>query len=120
MKKAFSLPGAVAAFFALTVFFPAGPAWAEEVRVKEMVITATRTEHDKQDVPASVDVLSKDKLREMPHVDIADALKDIPGVEVFDQSVPGAKRVQIRGESGARVTFWSHPHLKNLARGFLV
>ena len=33
MKKAFSLPGAVAAFFALTVFFPAGPAWAEEVRV---------------------------------------------------------------------------------------
>lgn len=103
MKKAFSLPGAVAAFFALTVFFPAGPAWAEEVRVKEMVITATRTEHDKQDVPASVDVLSKDKLREMPHVDIADALKDIPGVEVFDQSVPGAKRVQIRGESGARV-----------------
>lgn len=33
MKKAFSLPGAVAAFFALTVFFPAGPAWAEEVRL---------------------------------------------------------------------------------------
>lgn len=87
----------------LTGMLPPGTAPAEEVRTKEVVFTATRTEHELQDVPSSAAVVGAEELKEIPAATIADALQDVPGVEVFDQSVPGAKRVQIRGESGARV-----------------
>lgn len=86
----------------LAVLQPA-PAPAKEARTEEVIFTATRTEHQVQDVPSSVAVIGAEALEENPVVGIADMLRDIPGVEVFDQSVPGAKRVQIRGESGARV-----------------
>jgi len=78
---------------------------AEEqpTRTRDVVVTATRTEHDLKDVPSSAAVVDQEDLKRSPAINVADALRDVPGVEVFDLSVPGAKRVQIRGESGQRV-----------------
>lgn len=72
-------------------------------RTRDVVVTATRTEHDLKDVPSSAAVVDQEDLKRSPAINVADALRDVPGVEVFDLSVPGAKRVQIRGESGQRV-----------------
>lgn len=72
-------------------------------RTRDVVVTATRTEHDLKDVPSSAAVVDQEDLKRTPAINVADALRDVPGVEVFDLSVPGAKRVQIRGESGQRV-----------------
>jgi len=71
--------------------------------IQQIVVTATRTEHELGTAPSSVSVVSGDDLARADATTIADALQDVPGIAVFDQSVPGAKRVQIRGESGSRV-----------------
>lgn len=70
---------------------------------KKIVVTATRTETDLQKVPASVAVIEEQEIQRKGYTSIADILQDIPGVEVFDQSLAGAKRINIRGESGSRV-----------------
>lgn len=75
----------------------------QPARTRDVVVTATRTEHDLKDVPSSAAVVDQEDLKRSPAINVADALRDVPGVEVFDLSVPGAKRVQIRGESGQRV-----------------
>lgn len=97
-----ALQAMASAFVLAAVLLPV-TVQAQEVRAKDVVVTATRTEHELKDVPSSAAVVSAETLKERPASSIADALRDVPGVEVFDQSVPGAKRVQIRGESGARV-----------------
>jgi len=96
------LQGLYLVFVLAVILFPHS-AKAQEIRAKDVVITATRTEQELRDVPSTVSVISEEKIKEAPASTIADLLQDVPGVEVFDQSVPGAKRVQIRGESGARV-----------------
>ncbi len=95
--------GGLAVAAALGGILPPESASAEELRSREVIFTATRTEHEMKDVPSSVAVVGAEKLQEAPSATVADMLRDVPGVEVFDQSVPGAQRVQIRGESGARV-----------------
>jgi hemoglobin/transferrin/lactoferrin receptor protein len=70
---------------------------------REIVVTPTRTERELRQAPSSVSAVSGEDLRRSPSTGVADALRDVPGVEVFDQSIPGAKRVVIRGESGSRV-----------------
>ena len=70
---------------------------------RKIVVTATRTEKDLQKVPASVSIVEEEEIRRKGYTNVADILQDIPGVEVFDQSLAGAKRINIRGESGARV-----------------
>jgi len=79
------------------------PSGGGAVRTGEVVVTATRTERELQEVPVSISVVNQEDIQRSPATTIADALQDIPGVEVFDQSIAGAKRIQIRGESGARV-----------------
>jgi len=103
LKYGYGTTLATTVLLAMTVM--AGTTFAQQtqVRAKEVVITATRTEHELHEVPASAAVVTARDLKESPPATIADALQDVPGVEVFDQSVPGAKRVQIRGESGSRV-----------------
>lgn len=73
------------------------------LKTNEIVVTPTRTEREMQEAPSSVSVVSEGDLKRSEASNVADLLQDVPGVEVFDLSVPGAKRVQIRGESGSRV-----------------
>lgn len=74
-----------------------------DVKLKKTVVSATRTEQDLQMAPASISVVDQEEIKRKGYTTIADILQDIPGVEVFDQSLAGSKRINIRGESGARV-----------------
>lgn len=57
-----------------------------------------------QENPASVSVVGQEQLSSRPVESVAEALRDIPGVEVADASAAGMKRIRIRGESSQRVT----------------
>ncbi len=74
-----------------------------ETALDAITVTATRTERDLFEVPLSVDVVEEKELRRKPHIDVADALADIPGVTVFDNAMAGGKKVMIRGEESIRL-----------------
>ena len=88
---------------ALIIFFAFTTQAQEVSTIEKTVVTATRTEHEVKDVPLSITAVTKDEIDRNPSGTVADLLRDIPGVELFDLSVAGAKRVMIRGESGSRV-----------------
>lgn len=70
----------------------------------EVLVSATRTEHDVFDVAASAAVITAEQMERNPRSTIAEHLQDIPGVQVTDGGMGGgAKRVIIRGEGAARV-----------------
>lgn len=69
----------------------------------EIVVTATKVEQNLQNVPASVSVVTEEEIARHAYSSVADMLQDVPGVEVADNSLAGAMRIRIRGESGARV-----------------
>ena len=79
-----------------------GASAAEELQVREIKVTATRTERDLMAVPMSVGVVSGSDSIRNPQSNVAEALAHIPGVTVMDGSMPGGKRVMIRGESPTR------------------
>lgn len=93
----------LAALLALVVPQPGFAKDAEKVKADQIVITATKTEKQLKEVPTSIDVVTEKEIEKSPQQTVADLLKDIPGVQVQDQSVAGVKRVVIRGESPARV-----------------
>lgn len=88
---------------------PVGQAAAAEAelgtaRTREVVISATKTERDKFEVPNSVSTVTDKEIRRNQAITVADQLRDIPGVEVADGGMGGgAKRISIRGEAPSRV-----------------
>ncbi|MDR2489034.1 MAG: TonB-dependent receptor [Desulfovibrio sp.] len=74
------------------------------VTLRDITVTATRTEREVFSVPSSVSVVDKKAMEREPRPTIAEHLRDIPGVEVSDGGMGGGtKRVGIRGESPSRV-----------------
>ncbi len=69
-----------------------------------IAVVGTRTETSVQDNPASVTVVGEEEIARKSGESIADMLRDVPGVQVVDDSIPGMKRLSIRGESSRRVT----------------
>ncbi len=69
-----------------------------------ITVVGTKTERSVQDNPRSVTVLTAKDIERGTTSDIAELLRDVPGVEVADNSVAGMKRLRIRGESSRRVT----------------
>ncbi len=69
-----------------------------------ITVTGTRTETSVMNNPASVSVVGQEQLERQAPSSIADLVRDVPGVEVIDASVPGMQRLRIRGESSHRVT----------------
>jgi len=71
----------------------------QETTSREVVVTATRTERDVFDVPASISVIDSKEIERRPKGTIAQILQDVPGIQVTDGGVGGGnKRVVIRGE----------------------
>lgn len=78
-----------------------------------MVVTATRTESKMVDVPVNTTVISAEKIADRHYLDVADALKDVPGANVLDTGVgAGEKKVVLNGDDrvlvlvdGKRVNF---------------
>jgi hemoglobin/transferrin/lactoferrin receptor protein len=69
-----------------------------------IAVVGTRTETSVQDNPASVTVVGEEEIARKSGESIADMLRDVPGVQVVVDSIPGMKRLSIRGESSRRVT----------------
>lgn len=118
MKKIQSLRNAVmVSLLAGTTVVWGGTAFAaedlQEFALEDMVVTATRTESKMVDVPVNTTVISAEKIADRHYLDVADALKDVPGANVLDTGVgAGEKKVVLNGDDrvlvlvdGKRVNF---------------
>lgn len=104
MKNVQSLRNAVmVSLLAGTTLVWGGTAFAQEdlqeFALEDMVVTATRTESKVVDVPVNTTVISAEKIADRHYLDVADALKDVPGANVLDTGV-GAyeKKVVLNGD----------------------
>lgn len=118
MKKVQSLRNALmVSLLAGTTVVWGGTAFAaedlQEFALEDMVVTATRTESKMVDVPVNATVISAEKIADRHYLDVADALKDVPGATVID-SGEGAdeKKIILNGDervlvlvNGRRVNF---------------
>lgn len=84
---------------------PGGMAWAQAVgevsapreqALSRVVVTATASERDVADAPASVTVIDGDELRRRPINDLADALRGAVGVDIGSVGL-GREGISIRG-----------------------
>jgi len=75
-------------------------AWAESpetvTRLDPLVVTATSRAQRAEEAPASLSVVAGETLRQRPVRDLADAVQDVPGVDVTDAGL-GRKGISIRG-----------------------
>lgn len=70
----------------------------------EVVVSADRVQEPLAKVPASVAVVPALRMERSQASSIAEALRDVAGVEVSDAGEPGLARIRIRGEDAKRVT----------------
>ena len=104
MKKVQSLRNAVmVSLLAGTTVVWGGTVFAQEdlqeFALDDMVVTATRTESKMVDVPVNATVISAEKIADRHYLDVADALKDVPGATVLDTGVgAGEKKVVLNGD----------------------
>lgn len=68
-----------------------------------MVVSATGYQQEALRAPASITVVDHENIQRKPVSDLAEVLRDIPGVDVVDSGVAGMKRISLRGESSRRV-----------------
>lgn len=87
------------ASFAQEGLKPGEATWLDTITV-----TGSRTETPIFYNLSSISAIDKDALERQAPESIAKMLRDIPSLDVIDSSVPGMKRIRIRGESSHRVT----------------
>ncbi|NLY35135.1 MAG: TonB-dependent receptor [Alcaligenaceae bacterium] len=69
----------------------------------EVVAIGTKTENTIRENPYSVTVIDQNTLQKQTSDNVAELLKDVPGIQLVDSSIAGHKRVKIRGEDPTRV-----------------
>ena len=75
-----------------------GPIYAENVKMDEVVVTATRTEALRYQTPASVTVISRKEIEEGQAATLSEVLRDVPGLDVVQQGGAGkTTSIFIRG-----------------------
>ncbi len=74
----------------------------EVIRTGEVVVSATRMERLKSEIPVSVAAVQEYEIKKKPAQSVLEVLRDIPGVTVSDNGGNGMKYVRIRGESTHR------------------
>lgn len=72
------------------------------VTLDAMVVTATRYEVPIMESPVAISLISRETIERRPAQSMADLLRDLPGVSVADNTVPGMQRLRIRGEEARR------------------
>lgn len=86
------------------VFALTSTAYAQEYALfDEVVVSATRTNQQLQDIAASVDVLSDEEIERNMTTGVEDLFKYTPGVTVQTNSRQGIQGINIRGMEGNRV-----------------
>ena len=85
----------------------------QEFSMDEVVVTANRTKDKVVDTSANVSVVSAEKIAERHYVDVAEALRDVPGASVMDSGTGASeKKIILNGDArvlvlvdGRRVNF---------------
>jgi hemoglobin/transferrin/lactoferrin receptor protein len=67
-----------------------------------IVFTANRRDVELRYAPAAVTVVTREEIERRGGSSIAELLRDVPGVQVDESSIPGLKRIRIRGEDARR------------------
>lgn len=71
---------------------------AKNYKLQQVVTTARGTEQLLKDAPASITVISREELENKPHRDLAEAIADIPGIDVNTElGKTGGLKISIRG-----------------------
>ena len=78
--------------------------FGRDVQLKEVSVTATRTERKTEDVPASVSVIGKEKIQDKPLLNLYDALQGVPGLNITPRNQGYDIRLIIRG-AGLKAPF---------------
>ena len=82
---------------ALGLLMP-GPICAENVKMDEVVVTATRSEALRSQIPASITVISRKEIEEGQAATLSELLRDVPGLDVVQQGGAGkTTSIFIRG-----------------------
>lgn len=71
----------------------------QEADLGEIVVSATAFEQDIKEAPASISVISQKEIEKRNHKDVADIVKDIPGVYSAPRfsSMKGKSDIRMRG-----------------------
>ncbi|RKS87744.1 hemoglobin/transferrin/lactoferrin receptor protein [Orbus hercynius] len=68
-----------------------------------IIVTSERSEKSIWESPMPVAVVNSDEIKKQNGDSIIETLRDIPGVEISDNSLAGRKQIMIRGEEPSRV-----------------
>ncbi len=75
-----------------------------EVKLNQVVVTATKTERNPQDVTQSVTVITNEDIRKTGATDVATAIQDVVSVHISGYGTPGSvESLKIRGASSAQI-----------------
>ncbi|TQV88740.1 TonB-dependent receptor plug domain-containing protein [Aliikangiella coralliicola] len=77
--------------------------FSDNTQENVITITGTRTARAFIESPVSSAQISAEDIQQSAADNIADALRDVPGIQVDDAATPGMKRITLRGESSLRV-----------------
>lgn len=97
--------GVGACLLAACVNVNAQPQAAVEVGkplLEEVVVTARRVPRIVMEASETISVIDHEQLRRSTAYGLADAMRNLPGLQVTDSGQPGLKRVRIRGEDARR------------------
>ncbi|MCB0334407.1 MAG: TonB-dependent receptor, partial [Bdellovibrionales bacterium] len=75
----------------------------KQLRDITVVVSASRHEEDLKEVSSPTSVLTQQELVRISADNVAEYLRDIPGVEISDAGQAGQKRIRLRGEEASRV-----------------
>lgn len=95
---------------AACLFLGAGISYAEVKSSKsakvevlpEVVVSATRTERDKKEVPVSIETVTAEELEKSSGQTVLDSLRGMAGVTIADNGGSGLNYIKIRGEDARR------------------
>lgn len=73
---------------------------AAEATLKDVVISATLSEHDTRTAPASMSVVTREELETRNAADLLDAVRGTPGITLSPRQVGGRKTLALRGLEG--------------------
>src|SRR3972149_6629633 len=83
---------------ALVGLLSPGLIYAENVKMDEVVVTATRSEALRSQIPASITVISRKEIEEGQAATLSEVLRDVPGLDVVQQGGAGkTTSIFIRG-----------------------
>ncbi|MCL4676479.1 MAG: TonB-dependent receptor plug domain-containing protein, partial [Pararhodobacter sp.] len=83
---------------------PDGESRDPATRLDTLTVMGTRTQVSVKNNPVSVSIVGRQEMERQSADSIAELLRDLPGVAIVDATMPGMKRIRMRGESSRRVT----------------